>query len=326
MVIVLQRLLWTCHARVVAIVCEALTPIWAAKIQAIMAADSFKNVISVDVEDYFHAESFADVVDRPRWSTYASRVETNTRKLLELFNQKQVRGTFFIMGWVAEHFPALIREIVAADHELACHSYWHRLIYKLTPDEFREDTHRAKSVIEQIGGVAIFGYRAPTYSVVDRSLWALEILAELGFTYDSSIFPIRHDRYGIPTAPRAPFRIVTPSGTLIEYPITTFRLSQHNMPVGGGGYLRLLPQWYTMWGIQRVRQEGLPVIAYVHPWEIDAEQPRLPGRLTSRLRHYTNLSKTYGRLSKMLDVATFTSFRESGLAAIAQDCDLYAHN
>lgn len=291
-----------------------------------MPPDSFKNVISVDVEDYFHAESFSDVVERPKWGAYASRVEANTRRLLALFDERQVHGTFFIVGWVAEQFPSLVREIVAANHELACHSYWHRLIYKLSPEEFREDTRRAKDVIEQIGGVKIFGYRAPTYSIVDRSLWALEILAEQGFTYDSSIFPIRHDRYGIPTAPRAPFRIATPAGSLIEYPITTFRLRQHNMPVAGGGYLRLLPEWYTMWGIERVRQEGLPVIAYIHPWEIDAEQPRLPGRLTSRLRHYTNLSKTYNRLNKMLKIAPFTSFRESGLAALAQDCDIYAHN
>lgn len=291
-----------------------------------MPFDSFKNVISVDVEDYFHAESFADVVDRPKWGSYESRVEANTRRLLELFNHRDVRATFFIMGWVAERFPGLVREILGAEHELACHSYWHRLIYKLTPAEFREDTHRAKSVIEQVGGQAIYGYRAPTYSIVDQSLWALEILVELGFTYDSSIFPIRHDRYGIPSAPRAPFRITTPSGPLLEYPITTFRLRHHNLPVGGGGYLRLLPEWYTMWGIERVHREGLPVIAYIHPWEIDAEQPRLRGRLTSRLRHYTNLSKTYNRLNKMLEKAPFTSFRESGLAAMAQDCDLYAHH
>jgi polysaccharide deacetylase family protein (PEP-CTERM system associated) len=291
-----------------------------------MALAGSKNVISVDVEDYFHAESFADVVDRSRWETYASRVEVNNRRLLELFAAKGVSATFFVVGWVAERFPGLVREIVAAGHELACHSYWHRLIYKLTPAEFREDTQRAKTVLEQTAGKAIFGYRAPTYSIVSDSLWALEILVELGFVYDSSIFPIHHDRYGIPTAPRAPFRIPTASGQLIEFPITTFRFRQHNFPVGGGGYLRLLPEWYTNWGIGRVHREGLPVIAYVHPWEIDPAQPRLPGRLTSRLRHYTNLSKTYGRLNRMLESAPFTSFRESGLAAAAKDFDLYAHN
>jgi polysaccharide deacetylase family protein (PEP-CTERM system associated) len=291
-----------------------------------MPANAVKNVVSVDVEDYFHAESFADVVDRSRWDTYLSRVEANTNRLLELFDTRGVQATFFVVGWVAERFPSLIRDIVNNGHELACHSYWHRLIYKLSPTEFREDTQRAKSTLEQIAGKPIFGYRAPTYSITLASLWALETLAELGFTYDSSIFPIHHDRYGIPSAPRTPFRILTPSGPLVEFPITTFRLRGHNLPVAGGGYLRILPEWYTIWGMKRVWHEGLSVIAYVHPWEIDPGQPRLPGKLTSRLRHYTNLSKTYTRLNKMLKTTPFTSFRESGLAATAKDFDLYAYN
>ncbi len=199
-----------------------------------------------------------------------------------------------------------------------------------TPDAFWSYSLRERSkprfscVIEQIAGLAIYGYRAPTYSIVAGSLWALEILVDLGFTYDSSIFPIRHDRYGIPSAPRAPFRIKTPAGPLIEYPLTTFRIGKYSLPVGGGGYLRLLPRWYTRFGIRRAQQEGLPVIVYVHPWEIDPNQPRLPGRLTSRLRHYTNLSKTYDRLNDMLREGTFTSFRESVLAEMAEDVDLYA--
>ena len=290
-----------------------------------MPSQPFQNVISVDVEDYFHAESFSDVVERSRWDSYESRVEGNTRRILDLFADQGIRATFFTVGWVAEKFPGLVRDIVTAGHELACHSYWHRLIYKLDPNEFREDTHRAKSVLEQISGQPVRGYRAPTYSIVTSSLWALEILAELGFTYDSSIFPIHHDRYGIPEAPRAPFRIATASGPLMEYPITTFKLRGRNMPVGGGGYLRLLPEWYTRIGLKRVRQEGLPIIVYVHPWEIDPDQPRLPGRLTSRIRHYTNLSKTYDRLSHILKEGNFTSFRESGLEGIAHDFDLYAH-
>ena len=291
-----------------------------------MRVVSFKNVVSVDVEDYFQVEALAHVVQRSQWNRYACRVEGNTRRLLELFAAREVQATFFVVGWVAERFPALVREIVAAGHELACHSYWHRLVYQLNPKEFREDTQRAKDVIEQIAGLAIYGYRAPTYSIVASSLWALEILVELGFTYDSSIFPIHHDRYGIASAPRAPFRIKTPAGPLTEYPLTTFRIGKHSLPVGGGGYLRLLPRWYTRFGIRRARREGLPVIVYVHPWEIDPNQPRLPGRLTSRLRHYTNLSKTYDRLNDMLREGTFTSFRESGLAEMAEDVDLYACN
>jgi polysaccharide deacetylase family protein (PEP-CTERM system associated) len=289
-----------------------------------MRVESFKNVVSVDVEDYFHAEALAHVALRSQWDRYPCRVEGNTRRLLELFAAREVHATFFVVGWVAERFPALVREIAAAGHELACHSYWHRLVYQLNPKEFREDTQRAKDVIEQIAGLAIYGYRAPTYSIVASSLWALEILVELGFTYDSSIFPIRHDRYGIPSAPRAPFRIKTPAGALLEYPLTTFRVGKHSLPVGGGGYLRLLPRWYTRFGIRRAQQEGLPVIVYVHPWEIDPNQPRLPGRLTSRLRHYTNLAKTYDRLNDMLGEGTFTSFRESALAEMVEDVDLYA--
>ncbi len=289
-----------------------------------MPLELLKDVVSVDVEDYFHAEAMVPVVQRSQWDEYPRRVEGNTQRLLELFAAHQVQATFFVLGWVAERFPTLVREIAAAGHELACHSYWHRLIYKLNPKDFREDTQRAKDVIEQIAGVAIFGYRAPTYSIVASSLWALEVLVELGFTYDSSIFPIHHDRYGIPSAPRAPFRIKTPAGPLLEYPLTTFRIGNHSLPVAGGGYLRLLPQSYTRLGIRRARREGLPIIAYVHPWEIDPDQPRLPGTLTSRLRHYTNLSKTYARLSDMLREGNFTSFRESGLAEMVEDVDLYA--
>jgi polysaccharide deacetylase family protein (PEP-CTERM system associated) len=283
-------------------------------------------VVSVDVEDYFHAESFSDVVARAEWGNYTSRVEVNTRRILESLAKLNVHATFFVLGWVAERFPALVREISAGGHELGCHSYWHRLIYKLEPAEFREDTWRAKSVIEQIAGQPVRGYRAPTYSVIDRSIWALEILTELGFTYDSSIFPIHHDRYGMPDAPRAPFRFQTPSGPMIEFPITTFRLAGHNLPVGGGGYLRLLPRMYTRLGLRRVQREGLPVVIYIHPWEIDPEQPRLAGRLSSRLRHYTNLSRTLERFQTVLQTGTYTSFRESGLADSAKDFDFYAWN
>jgi polysaccharide deacetylase family protein (PEP-CTERM system associated) len=283
------------------------------------AMDSM-NVISVDVEDYFHAEAFANVVRHDAWASYPSRVENNTRHLLELFAAELVNATFFILGWVAERHPSLVREIAAAGHEIACHSYWHKLIYKLDPKTFRDDTARAKSVIEQASGQTVLGYRAPTYSITSNSLWALDILADLGFQYDSSIFPIYHDNYGIPDAPRFPFRIVTKSGPLIEYPITTFRLwGNHNLPVGGGGYLRILPEWYTRIGLHRAHNEGLPVIAYVHPWEIDPEQPRIGGPLKSRFRHYTNLHKTYGRLAAMLHTHKFTSFQHSGLGVTARE-------
>lgn len=282
-----------------------------------------RNIMSVDVEDYFHVEAFADVVSRENWDAYSSRVEPNTRRLLDLFAADQIQATFFILGWVADRYPALVREISSAGHEVACHSYWHRPIYKLDAPTFRADTRQAKDVIEQVAGQKVVGYRAPTYSITSSSLWALDVLAELGFQYDSSIFPIHHDRYGIPDAPRFPFRIVTQSGPLVEYPLTTFRLwGAHNLPVGGGGYLRLLPEWYTRLGLRRAQTEGLPVVAYIHPWEIDPEQPRIPGRLGSRLRHYTNLGKTYTRLSTMLREQHFTTFQNSGWDATVSEIRL----
>jgi polysaccharide deacetylase family protein (PEP-CTERM system associated) len=280
------------------------------------------NVLSVDVEDYFHVEAFSDIVDRNTWDSYPSRVENNTRRVLDLFDESSVKGTFFILGWVAERFPQLVREIVQRGHEPACHSYWHRPIFRLKPEEFREDTLRAKNCIEQIAGEAVYGYRAPSFSVTADSLWGLDILAEAGFTYDSSIFPIHHDVYGIPTAPRAPFTVDTAAGPLLEYPVTTFHFLGPNLPVGGGGYLRMLPYWYTRLGAARARAESLPLIVYLHPWEVDPEQPVLPGRWKSRLRHYTNLNKTADRLRKLLRSAPFASFRESGLAAGARPAEL----
>ena len=283
------------------------------------------NIASVDVEDYFHVEAFSKVIDRAQWSEYAPRVEANTRRLLDLFDASHVKGTFFVLGWVAERFPALVREIVARGHEPACHSYWHRLIYTLTPDEFRQDTQRAKSAIEDACGQSVTGYRAPSFSITRRSRWALEILVESGFQYDSSVFPVTHDTYGVPDAPRGPFVVSTASGPILEYPMTTFRLSAGpNLPVAGGGYLRMLPAWYTRWGVHRAWQEGLPIISYIHPWEVDPEQPRVTAPLKSRLRHYTNLDKTAGRLRDLFALGDFGPFDGSALAAQAKSYDFHA--
>ena len=282
-----------------------------------------QNILSIDVEDYFHVEAFAGVVKRSEWDAYSCRVEANTLRLLDLLDQHQAQATFFILGWVAERYPRLVQEIANRGHEPACHSYWHRLIYSLDREEFSRDTARAKDVIEQAGGTRIFGYRAPSYSITKRSLWALEVLAEQGFTYDSSIFPIRHDIYGIADAPRIPFRVETAGSSLMEYPITTFRfLGSSNMPVGGGGYLRMLPDWYTNFGIRRAHSEGLPLIVYLHPWEIDPQQPRIPAPLKSRIRHYTNLRSMESRLSNLLSSTPFSSFRDSGWDQTAQSIDV----
>lgn len=273
-----------------------------------------RNVFSVDVEDFFHVEAFADVVDRSQWDHFPSRVVGNTHRLLDLLAVHKVEATFFILGWVCERQPGLVREIVSRGHEVACHSYWHRPIFKLTAAEFREDTRRAKETIEQTSGSQVQGYRAPSFSITRQSLWALEVLAELGFTYDSSIFPIAHDVYGIPDGPRRPTTVRTRKGPLVEYPMTTFSVRSRNLPVGGGGYLRILPFWYTNWGLRSAEKQGVPFILYVHPWEVDASQPRLPGRFRSRLRHYTNLHKMERRLHRLLQLFSFTSFRASNLA------------
>jgi polysaccharide deacetylase family protein (PEP-CTERM system associated) len=281
------------------------------------------NIASADIEDYFQVEAFAPFIDRSTWPRYSCRVESNTQRLLDLFDECGVKGTYFILGWVAERYPGLVREIAARGHELGCHSYWHRPIYRLTPGEFREDTQRAKDVIEQASGSSISGYRAPTFSITNESLWAFDVLAEVGFTYDSSVFPVRHDVYGMPGAPRSPFVVKTPSGAVVEYPMATFRLvGSGNFPVGGGGYLRILPFWYTELGVRRAWRDGVAVVSYIHPWEIDPGQPRLTVPLKSRLRHYTNLSKTEERWRKMVRLGPFSSFRESPLAESAPVYDL----
>lgn len=271
-----------------------------------------QNVISVDVEDYFQVEAFSRVIKRSDWGGFPSRVEANTRRLMDLFDERGVKATFFILGWVARRYPQIVREIVNRGHEPACHSYWHRLIYNLSPDEFRRDTALAKDCIEQTAGQKVFGYRAPCFSITNRCQWAVDILSDLGFRYDSSIFPIKHEWYGIADAPRKPFQISTSSGLLTEYPMATFSFGRTpNFPVGGGGYLRMLPSWYTRLGMHRAWREGITVITYVHPWEIDPEQPRMNGSLKSRFRHYTNLEKTQERLSNLLAMGEFQPFCRS---------------
>jgi polysaccharide deacetylase family protein (PEP-CTERM system associated) len=201
--------------------------------------DDLVNSITVDVEDYFQTEAMAGAVKRHDWDRMPTHIERNTQCIFDLFAECDVRGTFFFLGWVAERFPGLVRQAVGLGHEIGCHSYWHRLVYRLTPEEFREDTKRAKTVIEDAGGRQVLGYRAPSFSLIRGTEWAAEILAELGFSYDSSVCPIRHDLYGNSDAQRTPHAIA--SGRLMEFPIATLAIGRHNFPVGGGGYLRILP-------------------------------------------------------------------------------------
>ncbi len=259
------------------------------------------NAMTIDVEDYFQVSAFADRISPRDWPQYPSRVEQNTHRLLRLLDRTGLRATFFVLGWVAERFPQLVRAIARDGHEIGCHSHWHRLVYDLTPEEFREDTLRAKNVLEDIVGERVTLYRAPSFSITPRSLWALDILAELGFDCDSSIYPIRHDRYGIPGADPFPHILRTSAGDLCEFPGSVYRLSGLSVPISGGGYFRLYPAQLTASLLERVNvRSGRPFMFYIHPWEVDPEQPRLPGSLRSRFRHYQNLASTERKLEWLL--------------------------
>lgn len=271
------------------------------------------NAISIDVEDYFHPSEVQSTAGPLDWDRLPSRVEASTGRCLDLLARHNVRGTFFVLGWVAERFPALVRSISHAGHEIACHSYAHQLVYELGREAFRADTMRAVQAISDASGVAPKGYRAPSYSVTTRSLWALDVLAELGFRYDSSIYPIRHDRYGIPGYARSVQRVRTSAGTLIEIPPATVQLSKaRTAPVGGGGYLRLLPYVYTAAGIRRLNHvDGIPACIYFHPWEIDAGAPRMASGALARLRTYLGLGGMEKKLDRLL-----TDFRFAAIADV----------
>lgn len=266
-----------------------------------------RDVLSVDVEDYFHVEAFADRISRQSWPDFPSRVCANTERVLRIFADCKCQATFFVLGWVAERQPNLVRQIVDAGHEVACHSYSHRRVSLLTPDEFREDLRRARALIEDAAGVRVVGYRAPTFSIGRDNLWALDILADEGFLYDSSIFPIRHDLYGFPGAVRFPHRLDLKSKQkLFEIPMTTVRFAGSVWPAGGGGYLRILPMQYTRWAVRQIHEkERQSLIVYFHPWELDPDQPRINGNWKSRLRHYLRLRSMEPRLRELLSRGSY---------------------
>lgn len=268
----------------------------------IVTTSNVLNAFTVDVEDYFQVTSFENLISRDQWQSQESRVVGSTRRLLDQLARHDVQGTFFILGWVAERFPHLVREIDAGGHELACHSYWHRLVYQQTNGEFRDDLRRAKAAVEDAAGQPVHAYRAPSFSITRKSLWALEILREEGFTVDSSLFPTRHDRYGIPGAPEHIHAIDTPAGAITEFPMTVQRFGRLTMPVGGGGYFRLYPYSLTRRLLRRTNVAGQrPFVFYVHPWEIDVDQPRIrSGSRLSRFRHYVNLASTEAKLDRLL--------------------------
>lgn len=264
-----------------------------------MCADFVRNAMSVDVEDYFQVSAFESRVPTDTWHEYPQRVESNTNRVLDLFAEAGVRATFFMLGWVAERYPELVRRILAEGHELASHGYQHILVHRQTPVEFRRDVSKTKALLEDIGGIEVRGYRAASYSINGDTLWALQILPEVGYRYSSSIYPIAHDLYGMPLAPRFRFE---PHPGFVEVPVTTARLFGRNLPCGGGGYFRLLPYPVSRWAIRRVnehdRQSG---VFYFHPWEVDPTQPRPLGLgIKTRFRHYLNLAKMESRLRRLL--------------------------
>lgn len=264
-------------------------------------AETPANCLTVDVEDYFHPNAMDAAVRPDQWSSLPQRVEGNTQRMLDLLDRHGAKATFFVLGWVAERQPRLVREIVARGHELACHGHLHRLAYELGPSEFRRDVERARGLLQDVSGEPVDGFRAASYSIVASTMWAIDILIDLGFAYDSSIFPVHHDLYGIPSFDRFRVRIDRPAGSIVEIPPSTLRLAGANLPIAGGGYLRLAPLSWTRWAIRRLnRVERQPAIVYTHPWELDPEQPRLAAGLGARLRQYSRLGAMHDKLTRLL--------------------------
>ncbi len=284
-----------------------------------MAAEAIVNAFTVDVEDYFQVSAFERDIGRDSWGTYEHRVVDNTMRMLDLLARHEVEATFFVLGWTARKFPKLVQRIDAAGHEIASHGFWHRLVYNQTPDEFRQDICDSRDLLADLIGKPITAYRAPSFSITHESAWALEILAEEGFSIDSSVFPIYHDRYGMPDAEPVLHVRETPSGSLTEFPPAVLRLGKLNLPVGGGGYFRLFPYRFTTAGLGRIlRSTGMPLMFYIHPWEIDPGQPKLrAGGRVSRFRHRVNLSLTYNKLSRLLQ-----EFRFGTLSAAIASADV----
>ena len=262
---------------------------------------AIQNALTVDVEDYFQVSAFAKSVNQNDWDNYPLRVEKNTQRLMDVFDEAQVKATFFVLGWVADRNRGLIKEIAQRGHEVASHGYSHQLIYNQSQEVFREETIRSKLLLEDIVQAPVRGYRAASYSITRDSLWALDVLAEAGFDYDSSIFPIRHDRYGIPDAKEIPHILKTPQGhSLVEFPLSTAKIFNYKLPVAGGGYFRLYPYALTYAGLRQVNSRQQPFIFYLHPWEIDPDQPNVETGWFSRFRHYNNLEKCEPRLQRLI--------------------------
>ncbi len=271
----------------------------------VFSAGPVPNALTIDVEDYYQVSGFESRVARNQWHLYPSRVKENTERLLVILRRRQVRATFFVLGWVGQNCPDLVRQIRDEGHEIGAHSFWHHRIYTQSPKAFREDLVRTVQLLGDLAGQPIRCYRAPSFSITRASWWALEILVQEGFRYDCSVFPIWHDRYGAPGAPLGIYRVETAAGPIWEFPPAVYRFLGIPVPCGGGGYFRLYPLWWSLWCLRAIRRQDRPFLFYLHPWELDPQQPRLPGPLVNRFRHYWNLSATARRLEVLLDEFPF---------------------
>jgi len=273
---------------------------------------STTNAFTVDVEDYFQVEAFSQVIDRATWDKFSCRVEKNTDSILELLDEADVKGTFFVLGWIARRYPNLIRRISDMGHEIASHGMSHQLIYKQDYNVFKQETTESKLLLEDISQQPVNGYRAATYSITNKSLWALDILCELGFKYDSSIFPILHDRYGIRDIRPEPHVLTTEKNNkIVEFPISVYKNRLFNLPISGGGYFRLYPYLFTKYMLKKLNNDKKEFIFYIHPWEIDNEQPRIRGiKRSTKFRHYNNIGRCRNRLEKLLRDFKFTTVSE----------------
>ncbi len=279
-----------------------------------------KNILTVDLEDWFSVEVLSTALPPDSWGEQESVVERNTATILELLARKEVKATFFVLGWIADRYPHLIDDVARAGHEIACHSYYHRMVSSLTADEFRRDTDKAINAIVKACSQIPIGYRSPSWGMRRDMLWAYEILAEFGFQYDSSIFPVKHDIYGDPTAPTSPFEVKVSSGnSIVEIPASTLVVMGRVMPIGGGGWLRQFPYWFTRWGVRKLNAKHIPVMVYFHPWELDRNLPESGfvrtvlgrrGSLKNWLRQYKNIITAQTKIEKLLDTFDFVPIRE----------------
>lgn len=266
-----------------------------------------EHIFSVDVEDYFQVSAFESIVDRKSWDSYPSRVVENTNRILNLLDQYDARGTFFTLGWVAHKFPDLVRDIVARGHEIASHGWWHQRVTTMTPAQFKEDVYSSKALLEDVSGHQVIGYRAPSFSITPKTEWALDVLLETGYRYDSSLFPIHRPDYGFPDIPPLPFIMHRENGELMEFPLTTLRIGRQHIPAAGGGYIRHFPYAIIRKAFRQKSRNAISAVFYIHPWEVDPDQPRIEAGTITRVRHYRNLHKTLPRLERLLSEFKFTS-------------------